>query len=45
MTVRLSLDKARELLRDFNEALDEAEDESEETFVFTTFFHPPTSTD
>ncbi len=45
VTVRLSVDKARELLREFNEALDDAEDESEETLVFTTFFHPPTSID
>ena len=44
-TVRLSLDKARELLREFSAALDDEEDEAEEPFVFTTFFHPPTSTD
>jgi hypothetical protein len=43
--VRLSLDKARELLHEFNAQLDEAEDESEDTFVFTTFFHPPSSTE
>ena len=45
VTVKLSLEKARELLREFNERLEEAEDESEEPLVFTTFFHPPTSTD
>ena len=44
-TVRLSLDKARELLREFSAALDDEEDEAEEPFVFTTFFHPPTLTD
>jgi DNA-binding transcriptional ArsR family regulator len=45
VTVKLSLDKARDLMREFNERLEEAEDESEETFIFTTLFHPPTSTD
>jgi DNA-binding transcriptional ArsR family regulator len=45
VTVKLSLERARELLREFNERLEDAEDESEEPFVFTTFFHPPTSTD
>jgi len=45
VTVRLPLEKARELLREFNLKLDEAEDESEDTLVFTTFFHPPSSTD
>src|SRR5438067_7502179 len=45
VTVRLSLEKARELLREFNEKLDAAEDESAETLVFTTFFHPPSSID
>jgi len=45
VTVRLSLDRARQLLREFNDGLEEAEDDAEETFVFTTFFHPPTSID
>jgi len=45
VTVKLSLEQARELLREFNEKLEQAEDESEETFIFTTLFHPPTSTD
>ena len=45
VTVRLSLEKARELLHEFNARLDEEEDESEDTFIFTTFFHPPTSTE
>jgi len=45
VTVRLSLPKARELLHEFNAKLDAAEDESEDTMVFTTFFHPPSSTD
>jgi hypothetical protein len=45
VTVKLSLEKARELTHELNERLEEAEDESQETFVFTTFFHPPTSTD
>jgi DNA-binding transcriptional ArsR family regulator len=45
VTVRLPLEKARELLSSFNESLDAAEDESAETFIFTTFFHPPTSSD
>ena len=45
VTVKLSLEQARELMREFNQRLEEAEDESEETFIFTTFFHPPTSTD
>ena len=45
VTVKLSLDKARELLSEFNARLDEEEDESAETFVFTTVFHPPTSID
>jgi DNA-binding MarR family transcriptional regulator len=44
VTVRISLERARELLHEFNAKLDAAEDESEETLVFTTFFHPPTST-
>lgn len=44
-TVKLSLEKARELVSEFHEKLQEAEDESQETFVFTTFFHPPTSND
>ena len=43
--MRLPLDKARELLREFNAKLDAAEDESEDTLIFTTFFHPPTSTE
>jgi len=45
VTVRLSLEKARELLHEFNGKLDAEEDESQGTFVFTTFFHPPSSTD
>jgi DNA-binding transcriptional ArsR family regulator len=45
VTVKLPLDKARELLSHFNERLEEEEDESAETFVFTTVFHPPTSID
>ena len=45
MTVRLPLEKARELLHEFNAKLDAAEDESEDTFIFTTFFHPPSSTE
>ncbi len=45
VTVKLSLERARELLREFNEKLEAAEDESQEPFVFTTLFHPPTSTD
>ena len=45
VTVKLSLEKARELLTQFNDRLEEEEDESAETFVFTTTFHPPTSTD
>jgi DNA-binding transcriptional ArsR family regulator len=45
VTVRLPLEKARELVREFNAKLDEAEDESAGTLVFTTFFHPPSSTD
>jgi DNA-binding transcriptional ArsR family regulator len=45
VTVKLPLDKARELLSHFNERLEEEEDESAETFVFTTVFHPPTSND
>jgi DNA-binding transcriptional ArsR family regulator len=44
VTVRLPLEKARELLHEFNAKLDEAEDEAEDTLIFTTFFHPPTST-
>jgi DNA-binding transcriptional ArsR family regulator len=44
VTVRLSVEKARELLREFNQRLDEAEDELEDTLVVTTFFHPPSST-
>jgi DNA-binding transcriptional ArsR family regulator len=43
-TVRLSVEKARELLREFNAKLEAAEDDSEETMVVTNFFHPPTST-
>jgi DNA-binding transcriptional ArsR family regulator len=43
-TVKMSLETARELVREFHARLDELEDESQETtFVFTTFFHPPTS--
>jgi DNA-binding transcriptional ArsR family regulator len=45
VTVRISLDKARALLEEFNQKLEAAEDESEDTFVFTTLFHPPSSTD
>jgi DNA-binding transcriptional ArsR family regulator len=45
VTVRLPLDKARELLREFNAKLDAAEEESAETLIFTTFFHPPSSTE
>jgi hypothetical protein len=45
VTVSLPLDKARELLREFNANLDAAEDETEDTLIFTTFFHPPTSTE
>jgi DNA-binding transcriptional ArsR family regulator len=45
VTVRLSLEKARELLHEFNAQLDAAEDEAEDTFIFTTFFHPPTSSE
>jgi hypothetical protein len=45
VTVSLPLDKARELLREFNAKLDAAEDETEDTIIFTTFFHPPTSTE
>jgi len=45
VTVRLSVEKARELLREFNQKLDAAEDDSEDTLVVTTFFHPPSSTD
>ena len=45
VTVKLPLEKARELLSQFNARLEEEEDESAETFVFTTVFHPPTSTD
>lgn len=45
VTVKLPLEKARELLGHFNERLEEEEDESAETFVFTTMFHPPTSLD
>jgi DNA-binding transcriptional ArsR family regulator len=45
VTVRISLDKARELLGEFNRQLEAAEDESEETFIFTTVFHPRSSTD
>src|SRR6476659_6158863 len=41
VTVRLSVEKARE----FNQKLDAAEDDSEDTLVVTTFFHPPSSTD
>jgi hypothetical protein len=44
VTVRLSVEDARELLREFNTKLDEAEDESEDAVVVTTFFHPPSST-
>ena len=43
VTVRLSLEKARELLREFNAKLDAAEDDAEDTLIFTTFFHPPSS--
>jgi DNA-binding transcriptional ArsR family regulator len=45
ITLKLSLERARELVREFHERLEAEEDESAETFVFTTFFHPPTSTD
>jgi DNA-binding MarR family transcriptional regulator len=45
VTVRLPLEKARELLREFNASLDEAEDDAADTLVFTTFFHPPSSID
>jgi len=44
-TVKLALEDARRLVREFHAKLEEAEDETQETFVFTTFFHPPTSTD
>ena len=45
VTVRLPLEKARELLHEFNAQLDAAEDEAEDTLIFTTFFHPPSSTE
>jgi DNA-binding transcriptional ArsR family regulator len=45
VTVKLPLEKARELLSQFNQQLEDDEDESSETFVFTTVFHPPTSAD
>src|SRR5437763_10016713 len=38
VTVRLSVEQARELLREFNQKLDEAEDDSQGTLVVTTFF-------
>jgi DNA-binding transcriptional ArsR family regulator len=44
VTVRLSIETARELLREFNTNLDEAEDAREDALVVTTFFHPPSST-
>src|SRR6476620_1765932 len=40
VTVRLSVEKARELLREFNQKLDAAEDDSQDTLLVTTFFHP-----
>jgi DNA-binding transcriptional ArsR family regulator len=43
VTVRLSIEKARELLREFVKKLEDAEDESEDVLVFTTVFHPPAS--
>jgi DNA-binding transcriptional ArsR family regulator len=43
VTVKLPLDKARELLREFTRKLEDAEDDDAETLVFTTLFHPPAS--
>jgi hypothetical protein len=43
VTVKLPLDRARELLREFTRKLEDAEDDDAETLVFTTLFHPPAS--
>jgi DNA-binding transcriptional ArsR family regulator len=43
VTVKLPLERARELLREFAKKLEESEDESAETLIFTTVFHPPAS--
>ena len=43
VSVKLTVETARELLREFIKKLEDAEDENEETLVFTTVFHPPAS--
>jgi DNA-binding transcriptional ArsR family regulator len=43
VTLKLPLERARELLREFAKKLEDSEDEEAETLVFTTFFHPPAS--
>jgi DNA-binding transcriptional ArsR family regulator len=43
VSVKMSVDTGRELLREFVKKLEDAEDESQDVLVFTTVFHPPAS--